>query len=200
MHQPLGRTVGTGIEMVEARDLLCHGELVEGPAEVLSLSKGGREASETRGERALDLILKIVAALLDASEITGGEERAAQALRDGTGYAKLVEMLEAQGASRGALEGMELDAQPLTVKASHAGFIHAIDVVNLGNAGRRLSQHDKLGGLFVNAQIGDRVEAGQGLARVYGKEKEHARNLEASFKIDDKPADRPPLIYDVVSS
>jgi len=179
MHQPLGHTIGTGIEMVEARDILRAG---------------------ATGDRATELILKMVAALLDASEISGGEERAAKALRDGTGYAKLVEMLEAQGASRGALEGMELDAKPLTVKASHAGFVRAIDVVNLGNAGRRLSQHDKLGGLFVSVQIGDRVEAGQPLARVYGKDKEHVRNLEASFKIDDKAVDRPPLIYDVVSS
>ncbi len=181
MHQPLGRTIGAGIEMVEARDILRSG------------AKGGSD------DRAQALILKMVAALLDASEISGGEERAAQALRDGTGYAKLVEMLEAQGASRAALEGMELDAQPLAVKASHVGFVHAIDVVNLGNAGRRLSQHDKLGGLFVNARIGDRVEAGQPLARVYGKDKEHVRNLEASFKIGDKPVEPPPLIYDTVT-
>src|SRR5581483_9788030 len=177
MHQPLGRTIGTGIEAVESRDFL--------------------RSAEGSG-RAGELILKVVAALLDASEIAGGEERARQALRDGSGYAKLVEMVEAQGASRGALEGMELDAQPLTVKAGRAGYVHAIDVVHLGNAGRRLSQHDKIGGLFVTAQIGDRVEAGEPLARVYGKDKEHARNLEASFKIGDKAVEPPPLVYDVV--
>ncbi len=182
MHQPLGRTVGTGIEMVEARDILR--------------SRQGAEPERSRG---VQLILKIVAALLDASEIADGEERAAQALADGTGYAKLVEMVEAQGASRGALEGMELDDKPLTVKASHAGYVHSIDVVHLGNVGRRLSQHDKLGGLFVNAQIGDFVEAGQPLARVYGRDKEHVRNLEASFKIGADPVEPPPLIYDVVN-
>jgi pyrimidine-nucleoside phosphorylase len=178
MHQPLGRTVGTGIEMVESRDLL---------------RTGGED------DRARELVLKIVAALLDASEIGGGEERAAKALADGSGYAKLVEMVEAQGASRGALEGMELDAKPLTVKASQAGFVQSIDVVHLGNAGRRLSQHDKLGGLFVTAQIGDRIEAGQPLARVYGKDKEHVRNLEASFKIGPDPVEPPPLIYDTIT-
>jgi pyrimidine-nucleoside phosphorylase len=178
MHQPLGRTVGTGIEMVESRDLL---------------RTGGED------DRARSLVLKIVAALLDASEIGGGEERAAKALADGSGYAKLVEMVEAQGASRGALEGMELDAKPLTVKASQAGFVQSIDVVHLGNAGRRLSQHDKLGGLFVTAQIGDRIEAGQPLARVYGKDKEHVRNLEASFKIGADPVEPPPLVYDTVT-
>ncbi len=182
MHQPLGRTVGTGIEMVEARDILRH-----------------RQASEAERSRGVELILKIVAALLDASEIGGGEERAAQALADGTGYAKLVEMVEAQGASRGALEGMELDDKPLTVKAAQGGYMHSIDVVHLGNVGRRLSQHDKLGGLFVNAGIGDRVEAGQPLARMYGKDKEHVRNLEASFKIGADPVEPPPLIYDIVT-
>jgi pyrimidine-nucleoside phosphorylase len=179
MHQPLGHTVGTGIEMVEARDLL--------------------QASDPERSRAVQLILKIVAALLDASEISGGEGRAAKSLADGTGYAKLVEMVEAQGASRGALEGMELDPRPLTVKASHAGFVQAIDVVHLGNAGRRLSRNDALGGLFVNVEIGDRAEAGQPLARVYGKDKEHVRNLEASFKIGAEPVEPPPLIYDEVS-
>jgi len=178
MHQPLGRTVGTGIEMVESRDLL---------------RTGGDD------DRARTLILKVVGALLEASGIAGGEERAARALADGTGYSKLVEMLEAQGASRAALESMELDAQPLTVKASQGGFVRAIDVVHLGNAGRRLSQLDKLGGLFVSVQVGDRVEAGQPLARVYGKDKEHMRDLEVSFKIGDKAVEPPPLVYDVVT-
>jgi pyrimidine-nucleoside phosphorylase len=178
MHQPLGRTIGTGIEMVEARDLL--------------------RSARKEDERAVELVLKIVAALLEASEISAGEERAMKALRDGSGYRKLVEMVEAQGASRGALEGMELDAKPLTVKASQPGVVEAIDVVHLGNAGRRLSQHDKLGGIFVNAAIGDRVEAGQPLARVYGKDKEHVRNLEACFKIGAKAVEPPPLVYDTV--
>ncbi len=108
-------------------------------------------------------------------------------------------MVEAQGASGGALEGMELDSKPLLVKASQAGFVRAIDVVHLGNAGRRLSLHDKLGGLFVSAQIGDRIEAGQPLARVYGKDKEHVRNLESSFKIGSEPVEPPPLIYDTIT-
>jgi len=178
MHQPLGRTVGTGIEMVEARD---------------QLRTGGEE------DRSRALVIKIVAALLDASEISGGEKLAAEALSAGTGYAKLIEMVEAQGASRGALEGMELDPKPLLVKASQAGFVQSIDVVHLGNAGRRLSQHDKLGGLFVTAQIGDRIEAGQPLARVYGRDKEHVRNLESSFKISSHPVEPPPLIYDTIT-
>jgi pyrimidine-nucleoside phosphorylase len=179
MHQPLGRTIGTGIEMVEARDILQGGAV--------------------DADRAQTLIRKVVAALLDASEIAGGEKRAAEALRDGTGYAKLIEMLEAQGASRSALESLELDAKPVIVKSSQAGFVNAIDVVHLGNAGRRLSQHDSLGGLFVNAQIGDRVEAGETLARVYGRDKEHVRNLEASFKIAANRAEPPPLIYDTIT-
>jgi len=196
MHQPLGRTVGTGIEIVEARDLLrsCHPEVSKDPEVTL------RHRSGQAPGRGTELTLKITAALLDASEIAGGEERARQALNDGSGYAKLVEMVEAQGASRSALEGMELDAKPLTVKAAQSGFVHAIDVVHLGNAGRRLSQNDKLGGLFICAQIGDRIEAGQPLARVYGADKEHVRNLEASFKISATPAEPPKLIYETVSS
>lgn len=178
MHQPLGRTIGTGIETVESRDLL-------------------RRKSED-GDRAFELIFKVVIAMLESSEIDRAEERARRALNEETAYKKLIEMVEEQGASRGALEGMELDPQPLTVKASQAGFVQSIDVVHLGNAGRRLSQHDKLGGLFVNAAIGDRVEAGQPLARVYGKDKEHVRNLEASFKIGPEPVEPPPLVYDVI--
>ncbi len=188
MHQPLGRTVGTGIEMVEARDLLRNGDSV-----ILSLSK------DPERSRGVKLILKIVAALLDASEISGGEKLAAKALAGGTGYAKLVEMVEAQGASRGALEGMELDSKPLTAKASQSGFVQSIDVVHLGNAGRRLSHSDSLGGLFVNVAIGERVEAGQPLARVYGKDKDHVRNLEGSFKIGAEPVEPPPLIYGTVT-
>lgn len=197
MHQPLGRTIGTGIEMVEARDILRNGHSEAGAEE----PRGTSGSEQPRGDdRAIELIIKIVSALLDAAEIGGGEDRVRKALSDGSGYVKLVEMLEAQGASRGALEGMELDPKPQVIKASQSGFIQSIDVVHLGNVGRRLSQHDKLGGVLVPVQIGDRVESGQPLARLYGHDKEHARNLESSFKLSSEPVEPPPLIYDTITA
>ncbi len=164
MDEPLGHSIGTGIEIIEARNFLsCHPEPLE-----------GREHT---------LVLRIVEAMLEAAGIEGGAGRVRAALQSGAGYEKLVEMVEAQGSSRAALESLHVDANPSVVASSRAGWVRAMDVVRLGNVGRRLAEHDPAGGLRVAVRIGDHVERGAPLAYVHGTDRDAARSLESAFEI-----------------
>ncbi len=175
MDEPLGHSIGTGIEIIEARDFLsCHPEPLE-----------GRERT---------LVLRIVEAMLEAAGIEGGAGRVLAALQSGAGYEKLVEMVEAQGSSRAALESLHAGANPSVVASAHAGWVRAMDVVRLGNAGRRLAEHDPVGGLRIAARIGDHVERGAPLAYVYGTDRDAARSLESAFEIAPEVVAPTPVI------
>ncbi len=181
MDEPLGHSIGTGIEIIEARNFLSrHPEPLEGqePLE-------GRERT---------LVLRIVEAMLESAGIEGGAGRVRAALQSGAGYEKLVEMVEAQGSSRAALESLHVDANPGIVASPCAGWVRAMDVVRLGNVGRRLAEHDPVGGLRVAARIGDRVERGAPLAYVHGTDRDAARSLESAFEIAPEVVAPTPVI------
>ena len=188
MDEPLGHSIGTGIEIIEARNFLtrhaeappCHPEPLE-----------GQEPPEGR-ERTL--VLRIVEAMLEAAGIEGGAGRVRAALQSGAGYEKLVEMVEAQGSSRAALESLHVDANPSVVASPRAGWVRAMDVVRLGNVGRRLAEHDPVGGLRVAVRIGDRVERGAPLAYVHGTDRDAARSLESVFEIAPEAVAPTPVI------
>ncbi|HEV3153100.1 MAG TPA: thymidine phosphorylase [Candidatus Baltobacteraceae bacterium] len=177
MHQPLGRCIGSGIELIEARDVLRDG-----------------------GEgRARELILAIAAALVEQSGKDDAADRVERALRDGSGYRKFIEMIAAQGGDVAAMERMTT-GEPFAVISTEEGYVDAIDVVELGHVGRRLSQNDPLAGLRVHVQIGDYVRKGDPLVQAFGKARAEARALSATFRITPDPAMPPPLIYDVMTA
>jgi len=175
MNQPLGRSIGTGLEVIEARDFL-RGSDVDG--------------------RALALILRIVAALLEHADVHGGEAAAQRALHSGAGYEKFIEMVEAQGGSRNALEALTPPRETRTIVASRAGIVHAIDVARLGNAGRALASADSLAGLRIAVRIGDAVAGGAPLLHVYGSDRDACDGLVSAFTIEDARVEPPPLVYD----
>ncbi len=173
MSQPLGRSIGTGIEAIEAREFL-------------------RGAADPR---AGELVERIAVTLVAECGFDDADARVARAFADGTGYAKLLEMIEAQQGDPAAFEAMHT-GEPLEITAHHSGYVHAIDVVRLGHAGRHLSTHDPLGGLRVAARIGDRVEEGQPILYAFGRDRERAAPLANAFTIGDAAVSPPPLIYE----
>jgi pyrimidine-nucleoside phosphorylase len=177
MDEPLGRSIGTGIEVIEARDLLAGG---------------------AADERAWRLASAVADALLAAADIIGGEQRLHGAITSGAAYAKFVEMIEAQGGSRTALEEMHLDDHPQAVEADRDGYLGAIDVVRLGNVGRMLAGEDSVAGLRVAVRIGERVRRGMPLAFIYGSPKSRVRDLTAAFEISSQAVQATQLIYDVI--
>ena len=135
MNEPLGHCIGTGIEVVEAREVLR-----------------GRE----RDERVLAGCLQIATAMLELGGIGDARVRALHAIENGSAYAKFVEMVEAQGGSRAALEALAPDTRRHDVRATESGVVRSIDAVALGNVARRLTNTNPRAGLCVAVRIGER--------------------------------------------
>jgi thymidine phosphorylase len=147
MNEPLGRFIGTGVEVVEARDML-RGD-------------GG-------DERARAGCIRIAAAMLELGGVDDATTRAQRALADGSAYEKFIEMIEAQGASRAALEALAPDPRVDVVRAGTSGIVGAIDAVALGHVARKLTDRNSRAGIHLHARIGDPIAEGDALAEVYG--------------------------------
>ncbi|MFN2450474.1 MAG: thymidine phosphorylase [Candidatus Baltobacteraceae bacterium] len=175
MSEPLGRNIGTGVEVIEARELL----------------RGQGDA------RASELVLAIASTLVGESGFDEPEALVNRALSSGAGYEKFVQMIAAQSGDVGAFERMQ-PGEPLEVCARRSGFVQHIDVVRLGHAGRRLSMHDPLGGLRLCARIGAHVEQGEPLLHAFGRDREDAAQFVSAFSLAEEPAAPPPLMYEVM--
>src|SRR5579884_3306437 len=88
MSQPLGRCVGTGVEVVEAREFL----------------RGNGDA------RTEELVLRIAGALVGEAGLDEPDALVRQALSSGAAYEKFCEMIAAQGGDVAAFEGMQRSA------------------------------------------------------------------------------------------
>lgn len=148
MNQPLGRMVGNAIEVKEAIDCLKGG----GPKDLRAL----------------------VVAL--GSQVLGGDDEAERQLNaqldNGNGYAKFEQLVQAQG---GNLSLVEQPCESAILESTQAGIVQSVDGHAIGNAiiemggGRQIAsdQIDHLVGLEMQVRIGDRVEVGQPIVRVF---------------------------------
>jgi len=174
MNEPLGRSIGTGIEVIEARDFLRN---VDADARL-------REQS-----------LHIAAAMLELGGVSDPRAAAVKALESGIAYEKFVEMIEAQGGSRSRLDEMRLPEHVEHVTAERDGYVVSIDGVALGNAARDWSAKVPTAGIRVRVRTGDAVERGTILAEFYGDDGTHVARVRRAFEIADaSPAERP-LVY-----
>ncbi len=173
MNEPLGRSIGTGIEVIEARDLLR-----------------GRGSED----RVREAVLRIAAEMLELASISSPEKAAVAALDSGAAYEKFVAMIEAQGASRAALEGMRVPERAEELRATQDGYVGAIDAVELGNLARIWSGAEATAGIRIDARVGDRIERGGVIARGFGS-LANAASLEPAFTIAATPPQARPLVY-----
>jgi len=176
MNEPLGRSIGTGVEIVEARQFL-------------------------RGEIAIPrvkaLCLRIAEAMLDLAGLSNGADDIQRALSTGAAYEKFCEMIEAQGGSVKGFEAMQNSPHVTVVRAPRAGFVQEIDTVALGNAARALSDVDPMAGIRINVHEGESVGAGDMLAEIFGASPDLA-SVDAAFRVaEDAPRSRP-LVYATV--
>ena len=171
MNQPLARSIGTGIEIIEAREML----------------RGSGD------ERARELAVAVAGALIAYAGAGDAQARARRALADGSAYEKFAEMIVAQGGNVEAFERMQTD-DGVAIPAPSSGYVGSIDVVELGHVGRRLSHRDPMGGLRVAVRIGDYVEPGTPLAFAHGRDRNLASHVAHAFKLSQTPVEAPPLI------
>lgn len=172
MNEPLGRAIGDGLETIEARDLL-------------------------RGEadrRARDVCVRIATEMLDVAGIDEPHAKVTSVLANGAAYEKFIQLIEAQGGHRQALEELHPSTSESNVLAQNDGYVSDIDAVAIGHAGREWSARDRGAGIIMSVRRGDKVERGQTLAVLHGHDVDTKRIANA-ISIGSAPVHAYPLVY-----
>lgn len=188
MDQPLGRMIGNAVEVDEAVELLAG----KGPQDLRTLT------------------LALAAELLVSAGLSATQTEAATTLQakidSGEGLEKLREMVAAQG---GDLDAGRPRAPAIDWGASTAGWITSIQaemlgevVIELGGGRRVMSDRiDTSVGLEMCVRVGDEVEAGQTLVRVFAAH-EAVRRVEPmlvrAISIGASPPPARPLLLERV--
>jgi pyrimidine-nucleoside phosphorylase len=167
MDQPLGCAVGNTLEVAEAVALLRG----HGPDDLAELCL-----------HEVATLLHMAGLVQDEAE---GEARARRAMKDGSGLAKLAEVVAAQGGDPAQVEDPALLPQaPFRemVTAPRDGYIAHIDAEQVGRASVRLGAGrqrkgdpiDHRVGFVLQAKVGDRLTQGQPLIEVHAASAEDA--------------------------
>ncbi len=180
MNEPLGRAIGTGLEMIETRDFL-RGTL--------------------RDERLAAVARALALRMLRLAGFEGDAERALDAaLASGAAAERFERMLAAQGAQPGALDALAPYDRRTLARAQASGYVGAIDPVALGEFARELvARHGERAGLVLHVRGGDEVRAGRTLATVYGDEEDPERAARAFVIVAEPPPSRP-LVYEEIEA
>jgi len=191
MNQPLGRMVGNSLEMIETVQTLQG----RGPADLTELTL---------------VFAQEMGRLEGMGDIRPALEAA---LRDGSAYAKFVEMIEAQGAEPDALERLDAEQAdvPRTIlTAPTSGWVAEIEARAIGWAvcllggGRRKMDDviDPKVGCELHVKVGEQVAEGDPVLTVHGLVEADGNGLAPfahAVKIAPEPlADIPPLTYESV--
>jgi thymidine phosphorylase len=190
MSQPLGEWAGHACEVREVIEVLRGGH---GDARLLEVTTAlATEVAALAGER------------LDAA-------RALEVLRGGEPWERFRGWAAAQGADRAWLDrpGFELAPVELVAEAPAAGRLAAVATRELGmllleaGGGRKTAGAliDPAIALRYRARLGDAVEAGQELARLYVQPGSEGlkQPFEACFRVEAQGA-APPVVHRVVRS
>jgi pyrimidine-nucleoside phosphorylase len=198
MNQPLGRTAGNAMEVVESIEVLSG----SGPADL----------------RALCLELAAWMFLLGqrVKTLDEGKKLSADLIASGQAREKFREIVGLQGGDVGMVDDpgrLAHARQTLDITSSAAGYIASIQCEQLGVAGvvlggGREKKEDKIDpavGLEFHKRIGDAVDRGEPLCTLHynaDARLAEARHLaESAYRIEpEKPKAIPPLIYRVIGA
>ena len=160
MQQPLGRAVGNALEVAEAIQTLRG----HGPSDLTELALVTASEMLVLGRR--------------VRSAKAARRQAEAALADGSGLAKLRQLVEAQGGDGRLIDDPDrLPRAPRveTLRAPRTAFVSALDAEEVGiasvhlGAGREKKSDpiDLRTGVVLHAKVGDRVERGQPFADVH---------------------------------
>ncbi|HEY3444612.1 MAG TPA: thymidine phosphorylase [Paludibaculum sp.] len=196
MNQPLGYAIGNALEIMEVSQTLQSA----GPDDLTRLS--------VEIAARMIFIAKIVPTLDDARELAYAR------LRDGSGYRKLKETIEAQGGNSQVLDRFELlpnATGAMEIFAPRGGYVSAIDAEEIGlassmiGAGRDTKEDsiDPAVGVILEVKVGQKVESGAVLCRLYftkeDRIQEAAERVEDAFRLSNSEPEPRELILEVVS-
>jgi thymidine phosphorylase len=185
MEEPLGSAVGNALEV---RESVCF---LRGEASPVDLSEKTRVVA-TR--------------LLELKSISNPEDAVEEAISSGNAYEKFREFVSAQGGDAKVLEDLPVSEEVRELAAPQVGYVARFDALCIGHAALLLGAgREKKGdrvdpgaGVEVLVKVGDKVEEGQPVARLYGgKNTERAAELVLrALEISDIQVERSPVILE----
>lgn len=180
MDEPLARNIGTGLEVLEARNFLN---------------------GEARDERVAALARVVAIEMLRVGGVGQDEVEARyeRALASGDAYERFVALVEAQGGSRRALELMRERDERTLVAAPSVGYVATIDAVAIGELARELvAACGPFAGVRLHARVGMPVRVGDPLIEIIGRAAGAAARAGAAFGIAAQAPPPRPLVEAIV--
>jgi thymidine phosphorylase len=196
MNQPLGYAIGNALEVMEVSQTLQNA----GPTDLTRIS--------------LELAARMIYLAKIVPSLEEGREVAQQKLLDLSGYRKFKDVIQAQGGNPQVLDRFELLPNATGVReiaSPRAGYVSAIDAEYIGlassmiGAGRDTKEDaiDPAVGVILEVKVGQKVDAGGVLCRLYYTGEEHveeaSQQIEDAFRISAQPPEERELILEVVS-
>lgn len=195
MNQPLGDTVGTGLELQEAVRLL----------------KG--EGPEDLQELVLKLGMEIVRLAGVAGSTLSAKQTVQRALKEGTAFEKFKEMVAAQGGKTACLDDLEKFPKAKYVRklpAPKRGYVHTINagmiargVQLLGLSSPKAKKLDPAVGVSEIKKVGTQVKQGEPLMMIHYNDESKLDSaleyLKAAYRLAPKRPNTPELIVERVA-
>ena len=185
MEEPLGKSIGNGLEVIEAIETLKG----NGPADLTELVL-------TLGSIMVSLSLSI--------SIEEAKEKLKENINNGKALEKFKEFIKAQN---GNLENIKIEENKISIKSTKDGFIKKIDAYKLGEIARqigagRLNKEDEIDygvGLVLNKKVGDLLFENEELLKIYTNKKDlEIKKITDSFLIVEEKIEKPKLIIDII--
>lgn len=185
MDNPLGSAIGNALEVRESVRFLRGEEVPEDLAHEARL---------------------VAVRLLELKGVAEPESAVEDALSSGAAHEKLREFVRAQGGDADALEDLPVSTTVREVTSPGGGYVARFGALGVGRAALALGAgREKKGaaidfgaGVEVLVKIGDRVDEGRPVARLYGdRDAGRAEELVlAALELSDEPVEPPPAILD----
>jgi pyrimidine-nucleoside phosphorylase len=185
MDHPLGSAIGNALEVRESIAFLK-----------------GDEVPEDLSHEACQVAVR----LLELNGIPGPGTMVEDALSSGTAYEKFVEFVQAQGGDANALEALPVSDEVREVAAPEGGYVARFGASGVGRAALALGagrekkgdEVDPGAGVEVLVKVGDRIEEGEPVARLYGgRNADRAAALvREALEISEEPVEPPPAVLD----
>jgi len=185
MDHPLGSAIGNALEVRESIAFLK-----------------GDEVPEDLSHEACQVAVR----LLELNGIPDPGNMVEDALSSGTAYEKFVEFVQAQGGDANALEALPVSDEVREVAAPEGGYVARFGASGVGRAALALGagrekkgdEVDPGAGVEVLVKVGDRIEEGEPVARLYGgRSADRAAALvREALEISEEPVEPPPAVLD----
>jgi pyrimidine-nucleoside phosphorylase len=195
MEQPLGNAIGNGIEVFESIQTLNN----EGPADL-------KELCLYLGAISLLKINKV-------KTLEEGKNLLEEKLKDGSAFNKFKELVAAQ---KGNIEYLENPQKLIETSfgfeltAEDSGFVSELDALTVAKASKALGTGrekkedpiDYTAGVLLYKKIGDKINQGEALAKVYANSIESGKNsieiLKQAYEISEEKPQLSQLILKII--